>query len=47
MEPSLMLLGHVAGVAAAQAALRGVAVQDVDVAALQGSLLDDGQVLSL
>jgi hypothetical protein len=47
MEPTFMLLGHVAGVAAAQAALRDVAVQDVDVDALQRSLLDDGQVLSL
>ena len=47
MEPTLMLLGHAAGLAAAQAARRGVAVQDVDVAALQRSLLDQGQVLSL
>ena len=47
MEPTLMLLGHAAGLAAAQAARRGVAVQDVDVGALQRSLLDQGQVLSL
>jgi hypothetical protein len=47
MEPTFMLLGHAAGLAAAQAARRGVAVQDVDVAALQRSLLDQGQVLSL
>ena len=46
MEPTLMLLGHAAGAAAAQAARRGVAVQDVDVAALQESLRDDGQVLA-
>jgi hypothetical protein len=46
MEPTLMLLGHAAGVAAAQAALGGVAVQDVDVTALQRALLDAGQVLS-
>ncbi len=46
MEPTLMLLGHAAGAAAAQAARRGVAVQDVDVPALQQSLLDDGQVLA-
>lgn len=47
MEPTLMLLGHAAGLAAAQAARRGVAVQDVDVALLQRSLADQGQVLSL
>jgi hypothetical protein len=46
MEPTLMLLGSAAGLAAAQAARRGVAVQDVDVAVLQESLLDLGQVLS-
>jgi FAD-dependent oxidoreductase family protein len=47
MEPTLMLLGHAAGLAAAQAAQRGVAVQDVDVPLLQRSLHDQGQVLSL
>jgi hypothetical protein len=47
MEPTLMLLGHVAGIAAAQAARRGVAVQDVDVEELQESLREGGQVLSL
>jgi len=47
MEPTLMLLGHAAGAAAAQAARRGVAVQDVDIHALQQTLLDEGQVLSL
>jgi FAD dependent oxidoreductase len=46
MEPTLMMLGHAAGAAAAQAALRGVAVQDVDVHALQESLREDGQVLA-
>ena len=46
MEPTLMLLGHAAGLAAAQAARRGVAVQDVDVAALQDALRADGQVLA-
>jgi hypothetical protein len=39
MEPTLMALGQAAGVAAAQAAARGVAVQDVDVATLQEALL--------
>ncbi len=47
MEPTLMLLGQAAGLAAAQAARRGVAVQDVDVEALQQKLRDAGQVLSL
>jgi FAD dependent oxidoreductase len=47
MEPTLMLLGHAAGLAAGQAARREVAVQDVDVSELQASLRDQGQVLSL
>jgi hypothetical protein len=47
MEPTFMLLGHAAGAAAAQAARRGVAVQDVDVDALQQSLAEQGQVLGL
>jgi hypothetical protein len=47
MEPTWMMLGHAAGIAAAQAARRSVAVQDVDVAELQQSLRDEGQVLSL
>jgi hypothetical protein len=46
MEPTLMALGEAAGVAAAQAARRGVAVQDVDVGALQDALRDGGQVLA-
>jgi hypothetical protein len=46
MEPTLMLLGHAAGCAAALAARRGVAVQDVAIDELQGALLDAGQVLS-
>jgi hypothetical protein len=45
MEPTLMLLGQAAGHAAAQAARRDVAVQDVDVPALQEALTEDGQVL--
>jgi len=47
MEPTLMALGHAAGEAAAQAARRGVAVQDVDVSQLQRALADAGQVLAL
>jgi hypothetical protein len=47
MEPTLMLLGDAAGVAAAQAAQRSIAVQDVDVDALQRSLRGRGQVLTL
>jgi FAD-dependent oxidoreductase family protein len=47
MEPTLMLLGHAAGHAAAQAARRGIPVQDVDVPALQEALRQEGQVLSL
>jgi hypothetical protein len=47
MEPTLMLLGHAAGLAAAQAARRAVAVQDIDVAALQDELRAQGQVLKL
>jgi hypothetical protein len=35
VEPTLMMLGHAAGTAAAQAARRGVAVQDVDAHDLQ------------
>jgi hypothetical protein len=46
MEPTLMLLGQAAGTAAAQAARRGVAVQDVDVAALQDELRGAEAVLA-
>jgi hypothetical protein len=46
MEPTLMLLGHAAGIAAADAARRGVAVQDVDVPRLQDRLREHGQVLA-
>ncbi len=45
MEPTLMLLGEACGLAAAQAARRGVCVQDVDVPALQEQLRDRGGVL--
>jgi hypothetical protein len=47
MEPTFMLLGEAAGAAAAEAARRGAAVQDVDVAELQRSLAERGQVLAL
>jgi hypothetical protein len=47
MEPTLMLLGQAAGTAAAQAARRGVPVQDVDTTVLQLALREAGQVLSL
>jgi hypothetical protein len=47
MEPTLMLLGHAAGAAAAQCARRGGCVQDVDVPSLQQTLRDGGQVLGL
>jgi hypothetical protein len=47
MEPTLMLLGHAAGIAAALAARAGTAVQDVDVAELQTLLRGQGQVLTL
>jgi hypothetical protein len=46
MEPTLILLGHAAGVAAAQAARREVPVQDVDVGELQRALREGEQVLS-
>jgi len=47
MEPTLMLLGQAAGTAAAQAARRGLAVQDVNVALLQADLQEAQQVLAL
>lgn len=47
MEPQYMILGHAAGVAAALASSRGVAVQDVAVEQLQKILLDEGGVFEL
>lgn len=47
MEPQYQMLGQAAGVAAAAAARAGVAVQDVDVEALQQRLRDDGAVLAV
>ena len=46
MEPTFMLLGHAAGLAAAQCGRRGVAVQDADLGELQAALRAAGQVLS-
>ncbi|WP_019179717.1 FAD-dependent oxidoreductase [Microbacterium yannicii] len=47
MEPQYQMLGHAAGLAAAAAARRRQAVQDVDVDDLQSALRDQGGVLSL
>jgi hypothetical protein len=46
MEPTLMVLGHAAGVAAALAALRDSPAQDVDVPLLQDRLRRAGQVIA-
>ncbi len=46
MEPVWMILGHAAGVAAAQAAYRETAVQDVRVGLLQARLRLQGQILT-
>lgn len=46
MEPQFMIMGHTAGVAAALSTRNGVAVQDVDRAALSATLLTQGQILS-
>lgn len=46
MEPQYMMLGHAAGLAAAEASRRAVDVQSVDVPALQEDLTAAGQVLA-
>jgi hypothetical protein len=46
MEPQYMLMGHAAGVAAAEAATREIPVQRVDIRTLQRKLQSQGQVLS-
>ena len=45
MEPQFMIAGHAAGIAAAQAARRGVAVHEVDVDAVRERLRGQGQIL--
>jgi hypothetical protein len=46
MEPTWMIIGHAAGIAAVAAAKAGAAVQDVDVSALQAALVAAGQIIS-
>ena len=46
MEPVFMILGQSAATAAAMAIDAGVAVQDIEYAALRRRLLDDGQILA-
>jgi hypothetical protein len=46
MEPQYMIMGQAAGVAAADAARRGVTVQQADLPWLQNRLREQGQVLS-
>jgi hypothetical protein len=46
MEPQFEMLGHAAGLAAAQACRRGIPMHDIDVDALQERLRGQGAVLS-
>ena len=46
MEPQYMIAGHSAGVAAAMAGRQNIAVQRLDIVALQKKLLEQGQILS-
>jgi len=47
MEPQYMIMGHAAGVAAAQAIRSNAAVQEIDTGALRERLRQQGQILSL
>jgi hypothetical protein len=44
MEPQYMILGHAAGLAAAQAAKTNANLQDIDIQALQKQLLEEGAI---
>jgi hypothetical protein len=45
MEPTWMILGHAAGVAATMAAQKRICVQDVSVPALQQTLIEQKQMV--
>ena len=45
MEPQYMMTGHAAGIAAALAVRKGLAVQDIDIRTLRERLVDQGAIL--